>query len=125
MDKQKQETIDQAKSILKGAAATTEALLLLANQLTDVKEFSWARKLLDLAVKQGIDNQQLNQDVAQTRAKATFNDNQLNRELALDLARDILDAAFNLKTTKKSKNLAVGRGHQSKKMGSDWCYRQS
>jgi len=36
MDKQKQETIDQAKSILKGAAATTEALLLLANQLTEV-----------------------------------------------------------------------------------------
>lgn len=107
MDMQKQEAIDQAKSILKGGAATSEALLLLANQLVDVKEFAWARKLLDLAVKQGIDNQQLNQDVAQTRAMATFNDNQLNRELALDLARDILDAAFNLKTTRNQKTLQL------------------
>jgi predicted acylesterase/phospholipase RssA len=111
IQQQKQQYISDAKVILKGEVKTPEYLLELATKLLDYEEFSWARGILELVVKQNITNKQLSEEIlqkiAQKRAQATYKDTQLNREKALDQAIEILRDAFDLAATKDQETLGL------------------
>ncbi|MDD5580436.1 MAG: patatin-like phospholipase family protein [Methylobacter sp.] len=109
IQQKKEQYISDAKVVLNGEVKTTEYLLELATKLLDFEEFSWARGILELAVKQ--DNNQpgeeISQKIAQKRALATYKDPQLHREKALDQAIEILREAFDLVTTTNQETLGL------------------
>lgn len=107
IEQQKERSISDAKAILNGELKPVEYLLELATQLLDYEEFSWARGILELAVKQNITHKQPSEEIAQKRALATYKDPELNRVKAIDQAIDILRDAFDLLTTTNYETLRL------------------
>ncbi|MGZ8193248.1 MAG: patatin-like phospholipase family protein [Methylobacter sp.] len=111
IQQQKEQYISDAKVILSGEVKTVEYLLELAIKLLEYEEFSWARGILELAVKQNMADKQpseeISQIIAQKRALATYKDPELNREKSLDQAIDILNGAFDLLTTTDQETLSL------------------
>ena len=99
--------IAEALAILKGGKKRPKDILVLAKELHTHDEFGWARKILDLAVSNGIDDSELKQHIAQKRALSTYKDTNLNREKALDLGLEILGEEFDLAKTRNQETLGI------------------
>ena len=99
--------VKKVKEILRGTAIDTSQGLKLANCLIKADRFGWARRLLDILVERGISDTSLRKDVAQRRALATYKDPDINREIALNRALEILDTEFDLQKTQDHESLGL------------------
>ena len=104
---EKNKLIVDAQTILESRNNKPKDILSLAKKLHEHDEFSWAKKILDQAVSQVINDSQLKQQINQKRALSTYKDTHLNREKALDQALEILKQELDLENSKNPETLGI------------------
>ena len=94
--KEKEQLVSQAQTILAGEKKEPAEILALVKKLHGYDEFGVARKILEQAVDNGIDDSIVKKKIIEKWALSTYKDTHLNRKKALDDAIAILKNEFDL-----------------------------
>ena len=119
MARQETQEVTKAKYIIQGQRATTDELFDLAEKLKNQRQFTYARRLLALARKQGTDNPKLEFKVAQRHALCTYKDPDLPAASRLDQALEILKDLGDLTTTQNHETLGLAGAVYKRKWEQD------
>lgn len=104
---EKKQLISDAQIFLGAEKNEPEAVLVLAKKLHDLDEFGVARKILEQAVKNGIDASAIKKKIVQKWALSLYKDTHLNRKKALDQAIEVLQNEFDLSKDKDQETLGI------------------
>lgn len=114
------ELLDRARTILRGAAASPEEILELADALRDrEKRFGDARKLLARARTMPVADEALGRKLRHRHALCTYNDAGLPVAERLDLALEILEEGEDLATTRDPETLGLAGSIYKRKWEED------